>query len=792
MPAGRAEKLTDSPSYTQVLTEAGHPACLRDIDYFSAEAPRGPASSAPRMKSDNNRCSQVLTLTLFVTAERNVRCSRCGSENPESLGSCQKCGTQLISKERRAAVERARNTWVEKLIDLSRRNRLLYFRDTKTGSVDITDCDPRILGDFLQGHEVTLSALLPRVDETSTLARAKEIRRTALANQEERGLETLFIAFGFASWPSSDGGRATEAPVMLAPVTFDKPKRDARVLRVRLAGDLQINPVLIFALEQEHGCPISLEALLSAKEASGEHPLPNPDIVYARLQRSTDTIKGFHVSPRSVLSNFAYQKMAMVKDLRDNLEQLVQQDLIAALSGDKDARQSMRSAGKEPNPRELDLVPPNNEFLVFNADSSQQLAIAGALSMNNGVIHGPPGTGKSQTIANVILELAARGRRILFVAEKRAALQVVLDRLQDHGLRHLALDLHGAGITRKSVMKDFAESLSFVRESVSVNSDELHSRFVDRRKRLNEHAARIHQLRPPSGLSAFQLQGRLLHFSPDEQSMVRWRGEELDRITPQAFGKASDLLTELGGFRELFLRTSSSEWNGAKLVDGVAVQEVIDALARLTHDCWPTLDSELDTLLSFCAVPRPDSVEELQSLLGMLHGIAQTLHDFESEIFTIDLEALKVALSPAVHRRSAIRAWCFDRKYRQAARQSRKLRRDGERSHAKLLKAVTMAAAQLHRWNAWACGVIPAVPPNLTACRSALNRTFAEVEKIASILNRGDLRRYPIKELHCLINALADDDATAYRLPRLLEIEARLSALGLDRLIQEIRKRRLV
>jgi hypothetical protein len=719
-----------------------------------------------------------------------MHCPTCGSDNPGSLKLCGKCSSPLVSPERRAAVIKARDSWVGKLIDLSRRNKLLFYRDLKTGTLDLSKNDPKVLSDLLRGDSVTLASLLPGADEVSTSARANEIRRTALSNLEERGLETLFIAFGFATWLATDGGRPAESPILLVPVVLEKRGREGRALSMRLAGDLQINPVLLFSLEQEHGRQINPEGLLEPKEANGEEPLKDPAVVYSRLQKVTSGVKDFRISPRSVLSNFTYQKMAMVKDLKDNLDQLTMHDLIAAIAGDPGARQTLRSASTEGNPREMDLLPPNNEFLVLDADSSQQTAIAGVLSPRNGVIQGPPGTGKSQTIANLIVELAARGRRVLFVAEKRAALEVVLDRMQRRGLRHLALDLHGAGVTRRSVMSQFAESLSLVRESTSIDLEQLHRRFVDRRKRLNEHAIRMHEPRAPSGLTVYQLQGRLLHFTAEQQSVVRWREVNLDRLTPTAVDEAYALLSELEGFSSLFLRTDPSEWTGAELTDGAVVQQTIDSVRRLVNECWPALQASLSAVIVTSKAPNPKTLEELSSLLGLLNGVNKTLESFEAPIFEQDLEAIKVALSPAKSRLLAALAWCFKSNYRRARKQVRELRRNGEKSSAKLLSAVTMAAAQLRRWNTLAPGPVPVICNGLEECRTALNRIVAELETLAPVLARGDLRRFSIDELQRLSSTLAADQFTPHRLPRLIQIEQRLSEIGVAALQDEIRKRR--
>jgi hypothetical protein len=131
---------------------------------------------------------------------------------PEPFAGSQ--SRESVTPARRAAVLRARDSWVSKLIDLSRRNKLLFFRDLKTGTLDLSQSDPKFLSDLLSGESVTLANLLPHAEEVTTSARAKEIRKTAVVNLEERGLKTLFIACGFATWTAADGGRPAESPVI--------------------------------------------------------------------------------------------------------------------------------------------------------------------------------------------------------------------------------------------------------------------------------------------------------------------------------------------------------------------------------------------------------------------------------------------------------------------------------------------------------------------------------------------------------------------------------------------------
>src|SRR5262249_18547310 len=136
----------------------------------------------------------------------------------------------------------------------------------------------------------------------------------------------------------------------------------------------------------------------------------SPDVVYMRLRQLVGSLSGFSITPRLVLGNFSYQKMAMVKDLQIYGKELAAHDIIAALAGDAMARVAVRSERQEIDPRELDKIHPDNEFLILDADSSQQTVIQSALLGQSGVIQGPPGTGKSQTIANLIAGLAGIGK----------------------------------------------------------------------------------------------------------------------------------------------------------------------------------------------------------------------------------------------------------------------------------------------------------------------------------------------------------------------------------------------
>jgi len=186
----------------------------------------------------------------------------------------------------------------------------------------------------------------------------------------------------------------------------------------------------------------------------------------------------------------------MVNDLLSSGDALVQNGLIAALAGDEDSRRSLRDDVSDARREESDLISPDQEFLVLDSDSSQQWAIKSALKGQNLVIEGPPGTGKSQTIANLIASYMATGKTVLFVAEKRAAIDAVKKRIDAVGLGDCFLDLHSAETVRRRSAEPFIKALEDISSippiDYSVNSLDLSNsweKLVARTKAINERRA---------------------------------------------------------------------------------------------------------------------------------------------------------------------------------------------------------------------------------------------------------------------------------------------------------------
>ena len=358
------------------------------------------------------------------------------------IGSRTKVTAGNPSRDEAAAAKRAQqvtdavDTWSGQLIDLGGRNQLLYYRDLKVGTLDLGDAAPVAVAALLDGRTVALSRLFGLDVLAERTKRARAIRNKSREGLEERGIATCYLAIGMATWTNSRGTATPAAPLLLREASIAAVGAAEDDFELALTGEMDLNPTLLHLLSDQYLITIEQDELLELIEPVDFDPAP----LFDRLCKEAASVPGFAISPRRVLGTFSYAKLPMVTDLATNVEALIAHDVIAAIAGNREAQIGLSSAGTEVNLTDPDRTPPTDEFLVLDADSSQSYAMNAAVAGQSLVVAGPPGTGKSQTIANLIATLVARGQSVLFVAEKRAAIAAVLDRLSRVGLADLVLD----------------------------------------------------------------------------------------------------------------------------------------------------------------------------------------------------------------------------------------------------------------------------------------------------------------------------------------------------------------
>lgn len=256
---------------------------------------------------------------------------------------------------------------------------------------------------------------------------------------------------------------------------------------------------------------------------------------------------------------------------------------------------------------------------ITDADSSQMAAILDAKQGRNMVIQGPPGTGKSQTITNLIAEAVADGKKVLFVSEKMAALEVVKRRLDAVGLGVACLELHSQKTNKKSLLNELAKTLD-LGKPVQNHSADLHL-LEDLRKRLNEYAAAMNTKVGNSGITPFEAIGKLVREGMGRidgdlpkitiDSMNKWTGAE--------FSKRENLMNELQSLlQRMGVPNRHPFWGSVKRVvmpaDLDEIKEACSAVNRLTH----TLADRLKANAQEIHAPVPSDRQSAIAFLAVL------------------------------------------------------------------------------------------------------------------------------------------------------------------------------
>jgi very-short-patch-repair endonuclease len=715
-----------------------------------------------------------------------------------------------LDPEIRCIVDAARGVWTRRLIDHSRANSLLFYRDLKVGTLDLT-AETDAVGRLLAGDQLTAESLVsagryaespdPVVRSRAEAEVRQKVRaalvalqRKALINLEEKGIETLHLAMGMATWPASDGGRPYDAPVLLLPTRIEARGRAGDDLRLAVAGEPQINPVLLYVLEENYAIHINASAVLS--ECGGEdesgHWHIDPEDVFAHIDSAATAVPGFKVTRRVILANFQFAKMAMVEDLKKNGDTIASSTIVAAVAGHSPSRQKLAQAAIDIEPAQLDERPASDDYLVLDADSTQHRAIVLVGKGQNGVVQGPPGTGKSQTIANLIAQSVAEGRRVLFVAEKRAALDAVIKRLTrpDVGLGHLVLDLHGASVSRQEVMARLAYALEQIRNALPADGAEaVHREFEARRKQLNEHARRVNQTRQPIGLSVNQMIGRLLRLPAAAKSALRLRGATLTALTAERADEVKQWVLESAANPTLFLGTDPSPWNNADIRDGRCAQESLDLATKVANELWPEFERLLGQVVNQLGVRPPNTLSEAASFSAVLRDARSIRQRYGTEAFSSQPGDLARALEPATGG-PIVRAWAFlwNPTYRAARKRLLALR--AAPTSARMLRQEALQAEDiLHRWQALAAA--SAVPVEagaeieLTAAFDALHEA---TKKLGAMTEAGPFDGMQLSAMASRLWALAGDRQTPFRLPGIYDLRSRFSQAGLGGFVDDLRE----
>ena len=555
------------------------------------------------------------------------------------------------------AVSRALRSWTNQLIDTGGRNRLLYFKHLKRGTLDLAPdagADPAIAAALQRGRSIKLSDCFPAGSGADASQRARWILRKAREHEEEQGIRTLYLGWRFATWSQSGPGPATpNAPLLLAAAELTPQGRMGDDFTLSIADDWEVNPSMAQLLKREFGAELDQAALEDLLQAD----TLDDAAILNQLRRAYDAIPGFDIHDGLVLGTFSYAKLPMVRDLEAAEDAVAQHPLVAAIAGDPQAQLQLRDTQRNGAHRESvpggNNLPPSDEFLVLDADGTQSEVINAAVAGANLVVVGPPGTGKSQTIANLLATLTARGRSTLFVAEKRAAIDAVVKRLNSVGLGDLVLDLHEGMRSRRQTAEQLAAALQAAHTAHAPNVETLQRTLTQSRNRLSRAEQELHQPREPWGLSIYQLQSRILGMDDSEDIGLRIRAPALNALHGEALEAAKDELAEyinLGG--AVLDASPDAAWGAAHRASTLSTNEQVGEAVQLLDDLGgrllPEVEHELAEIAQHLGIDQPATVAMTQALLDALARFGPLHGRFTPAVFQADdAENLLSALDPA-------------------------------------------------------------------------------------------------------------------------------------------------
>ena len=509
--------------------------------------------------------------------------------------------------------------WQRKLLDLSLRNRLLNYRDSKqtlplrcpsVGAFEdelaagkkfrgfsLNDNDPfgnrtvspedaqRIEEDVIRDAFERGQVVVPLTGQEMN-NRLLTLYRRARSDMQEGGTNTLFLSAGFLRWKKTEGDtRSYRAPLVLIPVKLERGSAQSPFRITHHEDDVRINSTLLEFLKRDFD--------LRIPELEGELPRDHSGIdiphIFEFMRRKVRDIAGFEVVEELALSTFSFAKYLMWKDLVDRSDQLRQNRLVKHLIdgaketyGDTEGNTSI--APEEIDRRRL----PRDLLTPLPADSSQLAAVLAASEGRDFILVGPPGTGKSQTITNIIAQCLGEAKTVLFVAEKAAALDVVHRRLVATRLGDAVLELHSNKTDRKSVLGQLGRGWDRASGGTEENWIEVTENLRFSRDQLNTYVEALHA-KESQGFSVFDA---VASVAPGESSFeISFTSK--DAHDEQSYKHLVNLAADLGRTHAVvgtgpplsLIRSEdwSFKWEMEVLVATESLRAAFDELMRAEH-----------------------------------------------------------------------------------------------------------------------------------------------------------------------------------------------------------------
>lgn len=528
-------------------------------------------------------------------------------------------------------------SWKNKLLDLGKRNRLINYGDRITSRVAITNPDCyELYQKFVEKEEVIIfptenvntknKANVKTDKKNSDLQKTlKALRYKAKTAAEEMGINVLYLSFGFLTWRETEySDQKLKSPLILIPVNLSLENITSPFILNLHDDEIVCNPTLLYKLKLDFGIELP-----EFKE--GDDLLD-----YFKKVKDIVEPKGWSITENVDLSILSFLKINMYKDLNINEDKILSNKLIKAIMGnsivDNDIPDDLESYDFDAN----DI--PTDVFQILDADSSQLEAIRMAKMGKSFVLQGPPGTGKSQTIANIIAERLAQKKTILFVSEKKAALDVVYSRLEKSGLADFCLVLHSHKASKKTVLEQLDKTIKLKDHHHDLKSsinEELQKLEEDINK-LNKYAKEVYEVIPPLNKSIYEVNGIISNLEGIEY--LKFPVNDVKNTTQEKYNNYINLIKKMS----MILKSMPSNiklnpWYGYN--SSIITSEIRYDLHSYTDKLVEKLkafDIELESYFVKLKLDNPHTINEIKKIISVLDEVKNSYRVPSSWILSND------------------------------------------------------------------------------------------------------------------------------------------------------------
>ena len=542
-----------------------------------------------------------------------------------------------ISKEDELHIHRRIDDWKSRLIDLSKRNNLVYYKKTKRGTLSVSSPSPEVVFNRLVIKHKKMEVYLPPDEDLTTsfnsvisyhnsleqltslgLTRRdlentlKNLLSRSRSDYRERGVRILHAAFGMLSWVD-ENSEEVQSPLLLVPIELEKESvKDPFTISVPpVEEEVVLNP----ALKEKLKKTFQIELPVLPEERTDQTLT-----IYLYVINQSFEKFGWKVQTSLEIGLFSFHKLVIYKDLDTNAESISKNQLIRAIAGVKNTHLVLDSLPEE---KEVDSIEkPEDTYQVLDADSSQRIAIQYAIRGQSFVMQGPPGTGKSQTIANIISEFIARGKTVLFVSDKMAALEVVYKRLQYANLSSFCLELHSSKANKQEVVSELYQSLEEHTLARRLPTYQDYENMKALRESLNNYVISLHQIRQPLQKSAYEILGQLAQL--EAAPYVPMGLANARELTPQKLQQLETIIQQLKNVWQV-VEEPEFPWRGYKTE--IYNLEIRSELANLLNNLIATINafkeksSELSKQLE---LEIPTTLDKIQWLITIIDLIKES------------------------------------------------------------------------------------------------------------------------------------------------------------------------